>query len=226
MPDLWGEVLAVVNSILTEMPYHGDMMNERYLHHFFSHRIQCAEPSPMPLLDPATPLLFHPEWPTYKEATKIACGTYQKAGGMYLPVEAGRKGGFIDFALGPYLAPEIAVEFKLFNNGWDAEGVTFDYMKLLDGRNTFKAVVSVVVILRPKRVTVAGWRDALERAINSAYAEAVRRLGGERCRPAADRTQRFVVTEIAPQERRHWLNSAVGGGFVEGRGVPLRPESG
>lgn len=222
MPELWADVLAAVNSILTEMPYHGSMLNERYLHHFFSHRIQYAEPSPMPLLDPATPLRFHPEWPTYKEATKIACGTYQKTGGMYLPVEAGRKGGFIDFALGPYLAPEVAVEFKLFNNGWDAEGVVFDYMKLLDGRNPFKAIVSAVVILRPKRVAVAGWRDALERAINSAYQEAVRRLGGGPCRPVADRLQRFVVTEVAPQERRHWFNVSIGGTFVEvGGGPPL-----
>ena len=221
MPELWADVLAAVNSILTEMPYHGSMLNERYLHHFFSHRIQCAEPNPMPLLDPATPLRFHPEWPTYKEATEISFGTYQKTGGMYLPLEAGRKGGFIDFAIGPYLAPEVAVEFKLFNNGWDAEGVTFDYMKLLDGRNPFKAVVSVVVILRPKRVAVAGWREAIERAINSAYREAGRRLGDGLSRPVADRTQRFVVMEIAPQERRHWYNGTIGGPFAEVSGMPL-----
>ena len=224
MPDLWRDVLGAVNSILTEMPYHGAMLNERYLHHFFSHRIQCAEPSPMPLLDPATPLRFHPEWPTYKEATKIACGTYQMTCGMYLPVDAGRKGGFIDFALGPYLAPEVAVEFKLFNNGWDAEGVTFDYMKLLDGRNPFKAVVSVVVILRPKRVTVAGWRDALDRAINTAYAEAMRRLGSGPFSPVADRHQRFIVTELAPQERRHWYNGTVGTTFAECAGIPPLPQ--
>ncbi len=109
MPDLWVDVLSAVNSILTEMPYHGDILNERYLHHFFSHLIQSAEPSSIPLLDPDKPLRFHPEWPTYKEATKIACGTYQKAGGMYLPVEAERKGGFIDFALGPVLLPGVGV---------------------------------------------------------------------------------------------------------------------
>lgn len=173
------------------------------------------------LVEATTPLRFHPEWPTYKEATKIAGGTYQKAGGMYLPVESGRKGGFIDFALGSYLAPEDAVEFKFFNNDWGGEAVSFDYMKLLDGRNPFKAVVSAVMIQRPKRVTVQEGRDALHRAINSAYQEALKRLGDGRCRPVADRLQRFVVTEIAPQERRHWYNGGIGGTFVEFGGPPL-----
>ncbi len=113
MPEFWKEVLNAVNSLLLDMPLHGMLLNERYLHHFFSHRIQSIEPCPMPLLDPATSSLrFHPEWPTYKEATGIDCGKYQKREGRYLPVETGKKGGFVDFALGPYPTPEVGVSLR------------------------------------------------------------------------------------------------------------------
>ena len=224
MLPLWREVLSAINAILLDMPCHGSILNERYLHHFFSHRIQCVDPNPQDLLNSATLLRLHPEWPTYKEATGNAFGTYRKIDGMYLPMDAWRKGGFIDFALGSYGTPEIAVEFKLFDNGWNVEGVTFDYMKLLDGRNPFKAVVSAVVILRPRRVSVAGWRDALERSINAAYREAVQRLGNGPFGPVTDRLQRFIVTEIAPHERRHWFSGNLGAAFAERGGVPPLPE--
>lgn len=223
MPDEWKDVLDVANSLLLGMPYHGLLLNERYLHHFFSHRIQSALPKRMDLLDPATPLLFHPEWPTYKEATGIDRGKYREAEGRYLPVDTGKKGGFIDFALGPYLAPEVAVEFKLLF-GWQAEALAFDYLKLLDGRNPFKAVVQVAVLMRPNGLAAAGRKDAIHGAINSAYREAVRRLGDGPSRPVADRLQRFVVTELAPQERRHWYNGVVGGTFTEGAEVPPLPQ--
>src|ERR1700721_180852 len=135
MPELWRETLDAINAILLDMPNHGLLLNERYLHHFFSHRIQTVEPCPMALLNPATTSLrLHTEWPTYKEATGIDCGKYRKKDGRYLPVETGKKGGFVDFTLGTYPAPEVAVEFKLLG-GWQAEGVVFDYVKLLDRRN-------------------------------------------------------------------------------------------
>lgn len=223
MPDCWKDVLEVVGSLLLRMPYHGLMLNERYLHHFFSHRIQSTQPQRADLLDPATPLWFHPEWPTYKEATGIDRGKYRNVGCRYLPVDTGKKGGFIDFAFGPYLAPEVAVEFKLLF-GWQAEPVVFDYMKLLDGRNPFKAVVQVAVLMRPNGLAAAGRKDDIHGAINSAYREAVRRLGDGPCRPVAERLQRFVVTEVAPQERRHWYSGSVGGSFVETAGVPPLPE--
>jgi hypothetical protein len=54
MPEFWKDVLGAVNSLLLDMPYHGLLLNERYLHHFFSHRLQSIEPCPMPLLDPTS----------------------------------------------------------------------------------------------------------------------------------------------------------------------------
>lgn len=223
MPEYWADVLSVVNSILLDMPYHGLILNERYLHHGFSHRLQCARPNLMDLLGPTTQVRLHPEWPTYKEATGIDRGKYRNVDGRYLPVDTGKKGGFIDFALGPYLAPEIAVEFK-FLFGWQAEPLVFDYIKLLDGRNPFTAVVQVAVLMRPNGLAAAGRKDDIHGAINSAYQEAVRRLGVSQCRPDATRLQRFVVTELGPEHPRHWYNGGVGGTFIEGGEVPLLPE--
>lgn len=214
MPEFWTETIEVINTLLREMPYHGLLLNERYLHHFFSHRMQLIHPKLMDLLDPATSMRFHPEWPTYKEATGIDCGKYQDVNCRYLPVESGRKGGFIDFALGPYLSPEVAVEFKLLF-GWQGEAITFDYMKLLDGRNPFKSVVQVTVLMRPNGLALAGRNDALHKAMNTTYQEAVRRLTcNVWSNPAIDRRHRFVVTELGPSERRHWYHKGVGNTFA------------
>lgn len=223
MPDFWKETLSAVNTLLLDMPFHGLLLNERYLHHFFSHCIQCAEPKLMDLLDVATPLRLHTEWPTYKEATGIDCGKYREQEGRYAAVDTGKKGGFVDFAVGPYPTPEIGVEFKLLY-GWQAEGVVFDYMKLLDRRNPFKAVVSVVVLMRPNGLAAAGRKDAIHAAMNLAYQEAVRRLGNGPFSPVGDRLQRFVITELGPQDRRHWYNGTVGAMFAESAGIPPLPQ--
>jgi hypothetical protein len=224
MPEFWQEALNAINAILLGMPYHGPRLNERYLHHFFSHCIQAAGPNPLDLLGAIDLLRLHPEWPTYKEAAGIDFGKYRKVDGRYLPVDTGKKGGFVDFALGHYPTPEVGVEFKLLG-GWQPEGVTFDYVKLLDRRNPFKAVASVVVLLRPNGLAAAGREDAISEAINSAYREALQRLGNGPFNPVADRLQRFIVTEIAPRERRHWFSGNLGDPFVQGGGVPPLPES-
>jgi hypothetical protein len=223
MPEFWKETIDVVNTLLRGMPYHGLLLNERYLHHFYSHRIQAIHPTLMDLLDPATQMRFHPEWPTYKEATGIDCGKYREVNCRYLTVDSGKKGGFIDFALGPYLSPEVAVEFK-FLFGWQGEPIVFDYMKLLDGRNPFKAVVQVTVLMRPNGLATAGRRDAIHSAMNTAYQEAVLRLGNGLSRPAPERPHRFVVTELGPNERRHWYHGDIGGDFSEKIGTWTVPE--
>jgi hypothetical protein len=52
----------------------------------------------------------------------------------------------------------------------------------------------------------------------------VRRLGDDSFKPVADRLQRFIVTELAPHERRHWYNGTVGAAFTEGGDIPPLPE--
>jgi hypothetical protein len=52
----------------------------------------------------------------------------------------------------------------------------------------------------------------------------VGRLGDGPFSPVADRLQRFVVTGLAPQERRHWCNGSGGTPFAESGGIPPLPE--
>ncbi len=222
MSEFWNEIIEVLNTLLVKMPYHGLLVNERYLHHFFSHRVQIAHPKLMDLLDPTTPMRLHPEWPTYKEATGLDFGKYKEINKTYFAVDSGKKGGFIDFALGPYISPEIAVEFKLVY-GWQGESIVFDYMKLLDGRNPFRSVVQLTVLLRPNGLAMAGKKDAVHQAMNTAYREAILRLGTGFAKPAIDREHRFIVTELGPNERRHWFHGSSGGNFVEKTGAWMMP---
>jgi hypothetical protein len=63
-PSTIAEIIREIAS--TVAPHRG--LNERYIHHAFSHRVQSA----FPCLDISAPhhtLLFHPEWPTFKKST-------------------------------------------------------------------------------------------------------------------------------------------------------------
>jgi len=215
VPEMWHDTVEIINSILQRMLFHGLLLNERYLHHSFSKLIHCVHPTALDLFAEASLLRLHPEWPTYKEATGIDFGKYREVDKQYVAVDTGKKGGFIDFALGPYLAPPVAVEFKLLF-GWQGEAVAFDYMKLLDGRNPFRAVVQVTVLMRPNGLVAAGRKEAIRCAMNTAYMEAVTRLERNDCtRPVATRRHRFIITELGPLERRHWLHCIEGGEFSE-----------
>ena len=69
------DVLAILHEIATTLlPDPG--LNERYLHHAFSHRLQTAAPC-LDLAQPHRTLLLHPEWPTFKDATRIAYAKYR-----------------------------------------------------------------------------------------------------------------------------------------------------
>jgi hypothetical protein len=74
MPHL-GRVLRVIGELAAHFPNHGLMLNERYLHHDFSHVLQQAgTPDKVNLLDyrgPTPGITLHPEWPTYKESTGL-----------------------------------------------------------------------------------------------------------------------------------------------------------
>ena len=214
-----GEWSTYVEAILhdisdTLLPHPG--LNERYIHHEFSHRLQTVQAC----LDIATPhstLLLHPEWPTFKKATKLAFAKYRKTVGGYMPVDLEGDGsaGFIDFAIGFYPAPEIGVEFSL-KKGWGHEEVVYDFLKLIDRRNPIKVVFSHNIIIRENNLTMFARRQDLEDHINRALAEAIHRL--DSIGYAVTRDVRLTVSEIATHERRHWHYDQVRKLFVEGRG--------
>jgi hypothetical protein len=207
--------MAAIRSAAS-MAYHGTLLNERYLHHFISGQLQAY--SPLLNVCGKTPALaLHPEWPTSKRCAGLSYGKYCLRNGRYLPTEEGSS-GFVDFALGEYARPEIGIELTLKLNGWSHEDVTYDLVKLLDGRNPFRAVISLNILLRPNGVAKGRRKDALERRMNEAYQDALSRFSG-RIQPKKVNSA-IIVAEIGRSERRHWFYNAQLHGFVESENVP------
>jgi hypothetical protein len=156
--------------------------NERYLHHYFSQQVQRFYP-----VDFANPKL-HPEWTTR--------GSYN---------DKENNTGNFDFAV-EYgncddKANLIAVEFKLFE-GWNGDGVVWDYVKLLDKRNAdIKCAISLCIINRPDGLAQGGRLERLIRRINDTIAD-VKDLLGDKL--ATDRPFLFVVAEKYKAEVRLW----------------------
>ena len=109
------DVLRVILEIAQSIKYSGLMLNERYLHHFFSHLLQ-EKHNLLSLTGDNRAITLHPEWPTYKEQTDLTFGRYGRVNGIHEPNASG-KAGFIDFAIGDYNKPDIGVEFSL-KYGW------------------------------------------------------------------------------------------------------------
>ena len=197
---------------------HGIIFNERYLHHEFSHRYQTLFPASNQLISDIalkgpedSESALHPEWPTKKEVkveNRIDGGKYSG----HKPVKTSEAGtaGHIDFAVGPYRQPWLAIEFKL-TLGWSGKAVGFDLVKLLDRRNRFERVVSFNVILRSERL---GSQPTISEKIAETYRTAVRKLDGLPREDSPSPFFWFVLAEIAPEERRIfqcWPTGAVDG---------------
>ncbi len=203
--DLLRIALGATKAVLT-ICNHGPKLNERYLHHFMSHVMQKRR-GILDLQSTKGELLLHPEWPTWKKRTKVFFGQYQgqKKNGRkeFHPVTLQQRGaGFIDFALGQYNSPEVAIELSL-KNDWDHEKVVYDFVKLLDGRNrTFRAVISCNIVMRPHGLARGGNKERLHRRMCEAHDAALNRLGELAC--DENRLRLLLVSEVANDERRHW----------------------
>lgn len=64
------DVLEIVVEVAESMRNNGLMLNERYLHHYFSYLVQKKFDS-LNLAKNKEELALHPEWPTYKEQTDL-----------------------------------------------------------------------------------------------------------------------------------------------------------
>jgi hypothetical protein len=190
-------VLEVIVNIAQSMKFKDLMLNERYLHHYFSHILQ-ERYNLLDLTKAPDSIILHPEWPTYKSTTNLEYGRYTGK----MPTEDGTHGS-IDFAIGEYKKPNIGIEFKLVYS-WKPEDIVFDFLKMLDERNPFDAVFSFNVILRKNGLTRSTTKSyqKLVNKMNDAYKEAVRRLNNF----GVDESREiyFVVSEIAEDNRRHW----------------------
>lgn len=187
-------------------------LNERHLHHAFSHRLLLEGLS---LGIDGTPATLHPEWPTRKKGAGIWYTTYRKRDGKYVPSDPDlteTKPGFLDFAVGEdYRKPVVGVEFTL-KSEWNAEEIVYDLIKLTDPVLPFSLGASLNVVLRRNGQGFI----ALDENLGRAYSEARGRLLEVRS-GFEPRDLFFLVVEISAQKRQSWHLTARGD--VE-QGVP------
>jgi len=127
------EKLKFIDKFARSLTEYETCENERYIHHLFSHRIQaeCQEIEISKLDGDSSQL--HPEWATAKVA-RDGKDVGKKA--FYNKKEPVLKGnnsaaGHIDFAIGGYESPKIAIEFKVMNgiNDTELKELQFDFFK-------------------------------------------------------------------------------------------------
>jgi hypothetical protein len=85
------DALKVILEIAQSTKYGGLMLNERYLHHFFSRLFQ-EKYNLLSLTRDNAAIILHPEWPTYKKQTRLVDGRYRRENGKYKPNVNGRAG--------------------------------------------------------------------------------------------------------------------------------------
>lgn len=203
------DILRVILKIAKSLKHQGLMLNERYLHHFFSYLMQ-TECEMLNLAGDRKEIILHPEWPTYKKQTGLNYGRYKRRERKYMPDPDGTA-GFIDFAIGNYQKPRIGIEFSL-KYGWSNEEIVYDFVKLLDKTNPFRSAFSFNVILRHSGLARGSSLTRLENRINVAVNDAVSRLadGGV----GVSRGIHFMITEIGRDDkRRHWFCRKATEGF-------------
>ena len=206
------DVLKIILKIAQSIKHRGLMLNERYLHHLFSHLLQ-EKHNWLNLTGDSLAIVLHPEWPTYKKQMGLVYSRYRRDNGKYHPDPNGTA-GFIDFAVGDYYRPDIGIEFSL-KYGWSNEEIVYDFLKLLDKKNPFNASISFNIIFRPRRLVKGEHLRNLEEHMNKAYEEAVRRLNDQVC--GSSRALHLIVTEIdRDNNRRHWHLEGTIGRFENG----------
>jgi len=139
-------IKKIIKEIYDNIESENHALNERYIHHYFTKRIQEEVPITFSKLDEG----LHPEWPTFKKSIPIDYGKYRfNKNTKKYETNTNGTAGFIDFCIGKYNKPQIAIEF-LHKFGWTSEDVIFDFMKLLDKVNPFEISFSFILISREK----------------------------------------------------------------------------
>jgi hypothetical protein len=204
--------LGVITFIAEQIKHQGFMLNERYLHHYFS---RCIPRNGYLNLADNGDILVHPEWPTYKKQTDLTYSRYKRVQGKYRPHPEGTA-GFIDFGIGLYHKPLDGIEFTL-KYGWSHEEVVYDFLKLMDAKNPFTTGISYNVIFRKRRLSRGKRLLRFERRMNEVVTEAKTRLQDQEC--GEDRRLFFMISEIdVHNARRHWSYDRKSNQFV--RGLP------
>lgn len=183
-------------------------LNERYLHHYFTEKIQKEYPIVFNDLNKSK---LHPEWATANQS-RLNGGKYKKNGKMY-EIDDNGTSGFIDFALGDYDNPQMGIEFKC-NKSWHFQSIVFDYMKLMDNNNSLQKIISFSIIYRENKLSN---RLTLNK-INETITELRNRLNA---RLGTNRSFIFWIVEIAvnSNEKNSWYCTNLNEKFL--KGIPM-----
>ncbi len=193
------EALEIILEIAKSLKY-DPKLNERYLHHYFSSRINNKH-NLKGLTENNKEITLHPEWPTWKKETNLEYRKYKKENG-FKPNKNGRA-GFIDFAIGDYMEPNLGIEFTLNQHGWSSEAIVGDFLKMMDRKNPFKMAISYNVIFRKEKLVKGGNLEKLKASMNNTVKEAIDGLNNDVCNNS--RELYLIVTEIdKDNQRRHW----------------------
>ena len=146
--DVEDLIEGIINDLIGEVQHMDSSLhlNERYLHHLFTHMIQSRGILVSLNKKDYCNTYLHPEWAT------------EKAGALYKYIKEAQMGekacqyivddnghsGFIDFVVEAGDNLKYAIEFKMSQN-LNREGIIFDYMKLLDHKSNFTKSYSLVV---------------------------------------------------------------------------------
>lgn len=179
------EVLTNIYNLNIQVP----CLNERYLHHYFTKKIQSEYSI---ILNELNKSKLHPEWATANQY-RLNGGKYKKNNNEYEINDNGTS-GFIDFALGNYNNPQICIEFKC-NKSWSFQSIVFDYMKLMDKNNELQQAVSFSIIYRDIKLS----NELNLNKINETISELKKRLNK---RLATNRRFIFWIVEIAIETKR------------------------
>lgn len=186
-------------------------LNERHLHHAFSHLLQKLGLS---LGVDGTPATLHPEWPTRKKGTGIWYTVYAKRERRYLldnPNIGRLSPGFLDFAIGEdYQKPLVGVEFT-FKRTWDSEEITYDLMKLMDPVLPFELSASLNVVHSWDRPDFVDRSGHLVKAYAEARDRLVKTRGDFRIRELF-----FILVAILGADRRRFWHLASEGDVQDG----------
>jgi hypothetical protein len=199
------ETFTVLNEI-ANLNFVEPCRNERYLHHYFTEKIQKCYPI---VYEDITHSKLHPEWATAIKDRRCG-GKYRKAGNKYILDDHGTT-GYIDFAIGDSEKPEIGIEFK-FCESWDSQAIVYDYMKLLDNKNSIQKAVSFSIIYREKELSNSLTTDKINETITELEDRLKNRIAG-------NRDFLFWIIEIAPHskinQKRSWICDNLKEKFVE-----------
>lgn len=203
MSDIMFDVIKILESIHSRVNP-DNYKNERYLHHDFSNEL-CKKGYNIDRSDFNNTKL-HPEWASSrKENSKFSCGKYKynKDKKIYEVDEKGSS-GFIDFVIGRYTEPDLAIEFTT-GFGLRKEAIIFDMMKIMDKRNKFLKCISYNLVFRKREVSEKDNFSEFQATINSILEEYKNRLGGFLDK---DKEYLFWIIEIGRIGKiRSWYNT-------------------